>query len=40
MMSQQRRDFGEAPPKLPTKPVEKPVLPKDYGNLKDKQKQP
>jgi hypothetical protein len=30
-MNKQRRDFGEAPPKYPAKPVEKPVLPKDYG---------
>ena len=40
MMSNQRRDFGEAPPKVPEKPVEVPKLPKDYGNVKDGSKQP
>ena len=38
--STQRRDFGEAPPKYPAEPIKDPKLPKDYGNMKDKQKQP
>ena len=36
----QRRDSAEAPPKYPTKPIEKVQLPPIYGNQKDKLKQP
>lgn len=31
-MQTQRRDYGEAPPKVMEKPLKAPVLPKDYGS--------
>lgn len=40
MVSNQRRDFAEAPPKFPNKPIEKQELPPIYGNMKANQKQP
>ena len=36
----QRRDNGEAPPKVATKPIDKPRLPKDYGDMKKNVRRP
>jgi len=39
-MSNQRRDYGEAPPKFPDKPMEEAKLPPDYGTAKKQEPKP